>query len=180
MEDVVKAIEKLAEKTWADYLLIIVPIIISIVAIGIAIYTANKQNRIALYQLRYQALSRLKHVLLFEESVLPNATPADIVDGANVFFLIDIQQEKVDGIPWNQYIKITSFLSVVENDLAVLRCYISEEQQEAIDNMLSQMAEILADSISNRLNNDAIQILHQECKKFSEKDIKKLEKKFKL
>ena len=86
MEDLVKAIEKLAEKTWVDYLLIIVPIVISIVAIGIAIYTSNKQNRIALYQLRYQALSRLKRVLLFEEYVLSNATPADIVDGANVFF----------------------------------------------------------------------------------------------
>lgn len=180
MEDLVKAIEKLAEKTGVDYLLIIVPIVISIVAIGIAIYTANKQNRIALFQLRYQALSRLKRVLLFEESVLPNATPADIVDGANVFFLIDIKQEIVNGVPWNQYIKITSFLSEVENDLAVLHCYIPKEQQEAIDNMLTQLAEILADAISNRHNSDAIQILHQECKKFPEKDIKKLEKKFKL
>ena len=97
-----------------------------------------------------------------------------------MFFLIDLQQEMDDPVPWNQYIKITSFLSGVENDLAVLHCYFTEEQKEATDNMLSQMAEIMADAVSNRLNSDAIQILHQECKKFTEKDIKKLEKKFKL
>ena len=163
-----------------ELIITVLPILLSLVAIGITIYVARKQNKIALFQLRYQALSRLKRILLFEESVLKNATPTSIIEGSNVFFLIDIKQEIVDGVPWNQYIKITSFLSGVENDLAVLHCYITEEQREVTDNMLSQLAEIMADAVSNRLNSDAIQVLHQECKKFSEKDIKKLEKKFKL
>ena len=45
MEDIVKAIEKLAKKDIIDYLLVIVPIAISIVAIVISIATARKQNR---------------------------------------------------------------------------------------------------------------------------------------
>ena len=163
-----------------ELIITVLTISLSLLAIGITVCVARKQNKISLFQLRYQALSQLKRILAFEESVLSQPDTENIVNGANVFFLIDIKQEIVNGVPWNQYIKITSFLSEVENDLAVLHCYIPTEQQEAIDNMLTQLAEILADAISNRINSDAIQILHQECKKFSEKDIKKLEKRFKL
>ena len=53
MEELVKAIEKLAEKDLIDYLLVIVPILVSIVAIFISIATAKKQNKIALFERRY-------------------------------------------------------------------------------------------------------------------------------
>jgi uncharacterized membrane protein len=54
MEDIVKAIEKLAEKDIIDYLLVIVPIAISVVAVVISIATAKKQNKIALFEKRYK------------------------------------------------------------------------------------------------------------------------------
>lgn len=44
MEDIVKAIEKLAEKTWVDYALIVVPIFISLLAVVISITAARKQS----------------------------------------------------------------------------------------------------------------------------------------
>ena len=49
MEEIVSAIEKLSQKTWVDYLLISVPIAISVVAILISVRISNKQNKIALF-----------------------------------------------------------------------------------------------------------------------------------
>ena len=45
MEDIVKAIEHLAEKTWVDYALVVVPILISLLAVVISIVTARKQSK---------------------------------------------------------------------------------------------------------------------------------------
>ena len=53
MEELVKAIEKLSEKDAVDYLLIIVPILISLVAIFISVAIAIRQNKIAMFELRY-------------------------------------------------------------------------------------------------------------------------------
>ena len=59
MDKVVKAIEKLAEKDIIDYLLVIVPIAISIVAIIISITTSKKQNKISLFERRYSCLFQI-------------------------------------------------------------------------------------------------------------------------
>ena len=56
MDELVKAIEKLAEKDIIDYLIIFVPIAISLVTIVISIRTAQKQNKIALFEKRYNCL----------------------------------------------------------------------------------------------------------------------------
>jgi len=101
MEDIVNAIEKLAEKNWVDYFLIIVPIVISIIAIGITVYTARKQNRIALFQLRYKALCRLNCILLFDKNVLEYKSPDIIIKGINMFFKTELTQDD----SWEQYKK---------------------------------------------------------------------------
>ena len=68
MDDRVKAIEKLADKDIVDYLLVIVPIVVSIVAIYISIATARKQNKIALFERRYNCLFQIKTVLAFSKT----------------------------------------------------------------------------------------------------------------
>ena len=67
MEGLVEAIEKLAEKDLIDYLLVIVPIVVSVVAIYISIATARKQNKIALFERRYNCLFQIKTVLNFSQ-----------------------------------------------------------------------------------------------------------------
>ena len=65
MEELVKAIEKLSEKDAVDYLLIIVPILISLVAIFISVAIAIRQNKIAMFELRYRALATIMKVISF-------------------------------------------------------------------------------------------------------------------
>ena len=65
MEDIVKAIEKLAEKDIIDYLLIVIPIAISLLAVVISVTTAKRQNQIAMFELRYKALTTIKRISHF-------------------------------------------------------------------------------------------------------------------
>ena len=53
MDELIHVIEKLSQKDWVDYLLIIIPILVSLVAIVISVATVQKQNRIALFKTQY-------------------------------------------------------------------------------------------------------------------------------
>lgn len=83
MDNLVQAVEALAKKGILDYLLIIVPIIISFLAIIISVCTARKQNKIALFEKRYEALSQIRTMLSFSESI------ADLEDMTLTFCLFD-------------------------------------------------------------------------------------------
>jgi len=56
IQELIEAIEKLSQKGWVDYLIIIVPILLSVIAVWISLATAHKQNKIALFDMRYRAL----------------------------------------------------------------------------------------------------------------------------
>lgn len=181
MEDIVKAIEKLSEKNLSDYLLIIIPILISVVSIYISIRTSNKQNKIALYQLRYKALCRLNCILMFDKNVLEYKSSDIIINGCNLFFKMDLQQGiSNEDVPWDQYIKATSCLSEVDNDLSILYCSITDKQKESIDIIMDCLADIIASAISGETAEEKINILHTECSKFTDKEFKKLEKTIKI
>ena len=70
MEDIVAPIEKIAEKTWVDYALIVVPILISLFALGVTINTAKKQSKaqnnsfcLELYENRWEVYESIDKVL---------------------------------------------------------------------------------------------------------------------
>lgn len=70
MEDIVKAIEHLAEKTWVDYALVVVPILISLLAVVISIATARKQSKmqnnsfsLELYEKRWEVYESIDKIL---------------------------------------------------------------------------------------------------------------------
>ena len=69
MEELIEAVEALSQKTIFDYLVVIVPIFISIVAIYISISIANRQNKIALSEKRLEILSVVKLILCFSKSI---------------------------------------------------------------------------------------------------------------
>ncbi|MFI3114865.1 MAG: hypothetical protein R3Y12_01820 [Clostridia bacterium] len=63
--DVIKIVEQLTKRDWLDYLIAVVPLIFSTVAIGISIATSQKQNRIALFEKRYEKLKKFKELYLY-------------------------------------------------------------------------------------------------------------------
>lgn len=68
MEKLLEILIALPIKTVVDYLLIIVPIVLSCIAIAISIVTTSKQNKIALFELRYKCYSQLRTIRSFDAS----------------------------------------------------------------------------------------------------------------
>ena len=48
-----------------DYALVLVPIVVSCIAIAISVRTAKKQNKIAMFQIRYTAIFQMQTILNF-------------------------------------------------------------------------------------------------------------------
>lgn len=65
-------------KSIVDYALIIVPIIVSCVAIGISVSTAKKQNKIALFEKRFEAYANLLKLKSFSDMLKREECSFDI------------------------------------------------------------------------------------------------------
>ena len=69
MYQVAAAVRALGTRDWFDYLSVLAPLVLSAVAIWISISTARKQNRIALFNMRYDAIVDIRAILLFESKI---------------------------------------------------------------------------------------------------------------
>lgn len=69
MDELIPILEQMAQKTLVDYLAIIAPLVLSVVAIVISISTTRKQNKIALFEKRYEAASQIATLLSFLKSI---------------------------------------------------------------------------------------------------------------
>lgn len=63
LSELIEVIELANTKTLWDYLIVSVPIIISVIAIFVSVGTAKRQNRIALFEKRYEVISLLGFLL---------------------------------------------------------------------------------------------------------------------
>ena len=70
MDELIQAIEKISQKDWVDYLIIIVPIMLSVIAVWISLATAHKQNKIALFDMRYKALEHFRKIYQFRDVIV--------------------------------------------------------------------------------------------------------------
>ena len=75
------AIRDVGTKDCFDIISVVLPLVLSLVAIVVTLYTVYKQNKIALFQLRYDAFFTIFLVLQFSESVkkLKNAKYAVVL-----------------------------------------------------------------------------------------------------
>ena len=69
---------------------------------------------------------------------------------------------------------------VIDNDLSVLYCFVSADQEKSIDNMQNLLAYIVSKAVSGEVAEEKIKELHKECEKFPEEVIEKLRKKIKI
>lgn len=172
MEELVKAIEKLAEKDLIDYLLVIVPILVSIVAIFISIATAKKQNKIALFERRYNCLFQIKTVLAFSKTI---ETPFDrkviiaLFDsfwGTNVAFLSGDKQ----------LVLAMSQVEIIKKDVEQATFLFKHKFNVPPTNIIDYLQSVLISSILDKSIDDDRNKLLFSCKEFEEKDLNYIQK----
>ena len=172
LKEIVKAIEKLSEKDIIDYLLVIVPILVSIVAIFISIATARKQNKIALFERRYNCFFQIKTVLAFSKAI---ETPYDrkvivaLFDsfwGTNIAFLSGDKQ----------LVLAMSQVEIIKKDIEQATFLFKHEFNVPPTNIIDHLQSVIIDSILDKsIENDRNKLLSM-CKEFEEKDLKHIQK----
>lgn len=66
MDKLIPILEQMAQKTWVDYFAVSAPIVLSVVAIYISISTTRKQNKIALFEKRYELYQKIQQYLILD------------------------------------------------------------------------------------------------------------------
>ena len=78
LAELIIAVQSLQQRDLWDYFAIIAPLVLSVVAVWISISTAKKQNKIALFEMRYKTVSVLCFLLpVAKEVVNPKDTEID-------------------------------------------------------------------------------------------------------
>lgn len=176
MEEVVKAIEKLAEKDIFDYLIVIVPIAISIVAIVISIATARKQNKIALFEKRYNCLFQIKTILNFADTIKEDANEKIILALYDAFWGTNISKLSGD----TQVIAAKCHFEIMKKDVEQAIFLFDHKFDVVPINVLKSFHALLFDSIGRKNLEQSKKEFFLICDKFAERDFKKLRKIVKL
>ena len=176
MEDVVKAIEQLAEKDIVDYLLIIVPIVVSIVAIVISIATAKKQNKIALFERRFRCVSQIQMIVAFGSSIDSTAKPLLITQLFDAYWGTDISLSKGTL----KTIKAKSQLEKIIDDVAQAKFLFNCKYNVEPLDLVKSFHRIIIGAQGDDIPEDLINEFCSLCETFHEKDFPKLKNKIKL
>lgn len=140
MEELVSAIEKLAEKSTFDYIIIIAPILLSIIAIGISIFTAHRQNKIALFEKRYEVISEVKSILAFAKTVSDYKDKRKILIFFDSFFGTQVS----DLLEGDKDLYVPSIIGKLRYDLSQAQFLFSLDNDEELQNIITFLGEFLS------------------------------------
>ena len=179
MDELISAIEKLSQKDWVDYLLIIIPILVSLVAIVISVATARKQNRIALFKMRYGALMQIKTILRFEKETYNVDSPEAILAIYDMLYGTNIRGHKNE----DSVLALTKGAQqekVIEEDISVLYFIASDKEIALFGLMYTSLAEIVIAAVDGEVKKNSQENLHLVCCEIRENVYDKLLNKIKI
>ena len=176
MGEIVKAIEKLAEKDILDYLLIIVPIFISFVAIIISITTARKQNKIALFERRFKCLSQMQMLFAFSRVINEYRNSTTILQLFDAYCGTDASLNK--GIV--RSMKAKRKLETIGDEIAQSKFLFKHKYTVEPIDLVRSFHKIIIESVANTVPDEMIDQFVDLCNRFLEIDYPELEKQTKI
>lgn len=78
--DLINAIRQLSEKSILDYIIAIAPIVLSVVAVIISLYIASRQNRIDLFEKKFEIYAEIQRCLAFQRLLVDAHSPQKAYD----------------------------------------------------------------------------------------------------
>ena len=173
MDSIIEALTAFASTPWMDYLLTAASLLISVVAVGISVSTAKKQNRIAVFEKRYICISQIKTLLSFESSTYEVDETIliqclyDALWGTNISSDIGYD-EKI--------LKSRCHAELLSRDILQAKYLFKGKLKTDLGAMLKCLHNVVMASINCKFDEDSREKLHQYCAELSEVDLPKLEK----
>ena len=154
-----------------------VPIVVSIVAVFIAVATARKQNIIALFEKRYMVLSQLNAVLAIDAGIYDSTDCHVILSVFDAYF--GTQISVTTGA--EQLIATISFLRKLRHDIfQASLLFRNRKITKHIEEILLVFARVITDAAAEKLNPENQTLLHKQCEEFYKKECNWLYKKTRL
>lgn len=178
MNELVKAIENLSNKTIVDYLLIVIPIIISVIAIIISLNSTNKQNKIALFEIRYAIFKDLKQILEFDKSTYSCNKVCDIIGLFDSYFGTNISKDNMN----DAIIKSITKVELIGNSVLKQQFVFGEnsERQNKLEKIVESFQKFVVSAAGGDINVEERNKLHKLCDEFYKQDFNELVNKIKL
>lgn len=173
MEEIVKAIEKLAEKDIIDYLLIIIPIAISLLAVVISLAIAHRQNKIATFDLRYKALTTIKRISNFATVFYITDQSDVIIESFNSCFSTSL--DCTDEV--RSLVASRNELNNLEESVAAVSDILSDTDIKILEKTFAMLSKIINSAIMDDVEKQNIEDFKVLCMCLEEITAKKLSKK---
>lgn len=179
MEELLKAIQMLGNRDIIDIIGIFSPIILSVIAIFISIYTMWKQNKIALFEKRYMIISQLRLLITFDNCVSHSYTALSVLSAFDSAFGTDIinifENSREDAM-----IKVNNRLKILQNDILMGEFFLHHDYKEKTSEILQITRLIVFNAIDKKPQPDLCKELHNLCEKLKDDYVEELIKKTRL
>ena len=154
-----------------------VPIVVSIVAVFIAVATARKQNKIALFEKRYMVLSQLNAVLAIDAGIYDSTDCHVILSVFDAYFGTQISVTTGQ----DRLIATVSFLRKLRHDIfQASLLFRNRKITKHVEEILLVFARVITDAAAEKLNPEDQTLLHKQCEDFYKKECNWLYKKTRL
>lgn len=115
MDELIPILEQMTQKTWVDYLAIIAPLVLSVVAIYISISTTRKQNRIALFEKRYALYQKIQMFLTLGDAIHRAEKQSDVALQNEIQTYVYFQLQENNAYPEGNKLPDKFFVFIVEH-----------------------------------------------------------------
>lgn len=138
LTELITTVQCLQQRDLWDYFAIVAPLVLSVVAVWISISTAKKQNKIALFEMRYKVVSVLCFLLpVAKEVVDPKEKEIDywtiLATAMDTY-----KMSATDSAAETDYSKLDSFYTHLTFEAGRVGCLFAEKDTKQIMNFLEE------------------------------------------
>ena len=168
--------DNLLAKVFVDYIFLIVPIFISIVALIVSIVGIRKQNQIALFEIRHKAFFALKQMANFGETLSHAVQPISVIKAYELCFVVEVNiKDRVNALTKNG-----TQINKLEEAAGALFDILRPIDRDIIKRTISKLTSVFNDAVMDEINKENIEDLKALCVILEKVTLPRLKKKIRI
>lgn len=178
MHQVVEAIHSLGRHDLLDYIAVIAPLMLSVVAVGVSVYIMHKQNRVALFQMRYNVVHYISLVLQFADASTCWTGDGGPIPLFNSTFGTNIAYPIEDSVEAEQEVQVK--LNDISKEIMTAQFVFSKRDVKKIEKMMGLLRDYTIWCIEDGNDLELRDNFCKYCSAYQKKDFKQLKKRIRL
>lgn len=176
MQGLIDAINQSHSKDIIDIIAIFSPLVLSVVAIVISIYTVQKQNKISLFEMRYKAFATLKSIVLFASTVKNVDSNEQILLVFDSFFGTYISNNNGNDLVAG----LNSKIEMIKHDTLTSVFLFSKKYQKPIETFVYDFQLFMINVINNYLDEKSKNDFCEKCSLFTQNELDEISKELRI